>query len=122
MDFIVKGNELQIEELVAMPHGNSCRINISKKHRGKIIKVIIPENPLYKWIMNKSVENHIWDAIDNAKLGQPYANQKRLQLKNTFRKILKESFEIEELAFVLNRVNENLKKEVLEKIIETYSL
>ena len=77
----VKELQGSIIEKVATPFGNSAHINVGKKHTGKFLSIIEPENPEYAWVLSKedlkktiALCNKVLDTEDN-KLTQVKRNR-----------------------------------------------
>lgn len=47
----VKEYEGTVTEKIVTPFGNSAHISVGKKHTGKIIPMVVPSNPKYKWVL-----------------------------------------------------------------------
>ena len=109
-----------VEEKVATPFGTSAHINVGKKHTGKVMAMISPSNPQYKWV------------LPNEDLKQVVTNCKKILAKEGGRlKVYKEEmveniqgkFAIEDLAKVLDILKKDKENiSLIKKIKQTYNL
>lgn len=112
----IKEYEGNVEDRVATPFGNSAHINVGKKHTGKILSVIAPTNPKYKWVLPKSDLNRVVKKCgkilekDNGKL----KHYKKELVKN-----LQDSFSIGDLYKVIDILKKDKKNISLVKTIKT---
>jgi putative transposon-encoded protein len=53
----IKGN---LKKGNVKPFGNSAHIPFSKEHIGKIVDVIVPDEPLYTWVFDESLRTKLF--------------------------------------------------------------
>lgn len=113
--------EGKIENKVVTPFGNSAHIPISRKHSGKILPVIFPEETIFSWILsNEDLEkiikayNKILDTEDNR-----LKHHKRNAIKN----LKSKRFSERDLHTVLTMLKKDSKnKSLIKKLNKFYSL
>ena len=116
----IKEYEGTVAEKVATPFGNSAHINVGKKHTGKVMSVIDPSNPKYKWVLpSKDLKKVTQECrrllkSDTGKFGH---------LKEGSVKNLQDRFTLKDLSKVIDILKRNKVNNPLIKTIKsTYGL
>lgn len=86
------------------PFGTSAHIPFNKKHTGKVVNVIIPENSTYVWLISKKERNNLLRiAKKNIEKQNGKLEYYRLNLINGLEK---EEFDLESLIKILDFVSD----------------
>jgi len=104
------------------PFGTSAHIPFSKKHIGKKIKIVVPDETLYVWVFSEKERKEFVEACLKELEKNPegrLAFHKRSAIKN----ILESEFDIDNLAKAVEILKGNKKYErLVQKIKKVYSL
>ena len=109
-----------VEEKVATPFGTSAHINVGKKHTGKIMGVISPSNPQYKWVLpSEDLKQVVKECTKIIKAENGKFEHYREQLV----KNIQDKFSIGDLAKVVDILKKDKKNaSLVKKIKQTYGL
>ncbi len=99
------------------PFGSSAHIIASKKHTGKIVKVVVPDNPKYTWLLSVTERKSL---LDSARKNIEKENGRLEHLRMGVLKELEgEEFELDSLIKVLDFVD---NKVLVKKVKSLYNL
>lgn len=116
----IKEYEGNVEEKVATPFGTSAHINVGKKHTGKIMPLISPSNPEYKWVLSK---DDLKKVVKECKRILDKEVGKLKHYKEQAVKNIQNKFLLSDLAKVVEILNKDKKNSSLvKKIKKTYTL
>lgn len=107
-----------VTEVEVKPFGSSAHIVMPKRHFGKIVNVIIPNNPQYVWILSDTELNEVMKVCymiavkENGKL-----EQVKLEAINNLKKT---KFNIDDLLKVLEMLKKSPNHQHLVKKIQNY--
>lgn len=103
------------------PFGTSAHIPFSKEHIGKIVNVIIPDEPLYIWVFDKNFKSKLCNLAKN-KIEKDFIKDRHYFLE-CVEDFSKKEFNINSIIKVIYVLEDNktLKKE-LSLIKNTYKL
>lgn len=116
----IKELEGNLEEKVATPFGNSAHINVGKKHTGKVLSIIEPANPDYKWVLPPRV---LVTVLSECKQILSQDTGRLVFLKMKAVNSLGGTFKIEDLSKVLDILKKKKSNHKLIMLIKkTYNL
>ena len=113
--------EIEIEGTIekgnVKPFGTSSHIPFTKKHLGKVVKVVVPIKPKYVWLISKEEKNKLLKyAKKNIEKENGKLKHYRLQ---SLRDLEKTEFDLDSLVKVLDFFHD---KELIKKINSLYGL
>jgi len=110
-----------VVEKVVTPSGNSSHIPFAKQHTGKIVNVVVPDDPKYAWVLTANERDGIVNICKKHL-------SKRKETKMTFfnrqalMNILMSDFEKEDLEKVIVLLSDAGEKKLALKLKTTYNL
>jgi len=115
---IIEGNLI---DNVVKPFGNSAHIPISKKHTGKKIGVVVPEEPFYAWVLNKEKGKRF---LAKAKqLNKRKGGKLEFHTRECIQRIEEGNFKIEDLEKIYELIAEAEPKNlIIKELKRVYNL
>lgn len=101
----IKEVEGEIVSKPVMPFGTSAHINVSRKHIGKIVDVVISSSPKYTWVLSDVELDELID-IANKSLDK---REGRLSfaIRNALKSLSSRTFDIDELLLIIGLIQED---------------
>jgi len=118
----IKELEGEVIERPVTPFGTSAHIPFLKKHTGKQVNVIIPEESKYVWVLPSGDLNNLI-KLAKAELNKEGEGKLSFYYKQTIENLKDKTFALKDLVITLKIVEKNPKnKKLVKKIERVYNL
>jgi putative transposon-encoded protein len=110
-----------VQESVVKPFGTSAHIPISRRHLGKVVHIVIPEEPEYCWILSDKEKTEALEACSKILEKE---DSKMSSYRSKMANSIKDArFELQDLYAVVETLKKSPKhRSLAEKIRKAYNL